>query len=81
MEDRKALLRRAIRGITIDGQQMISSVTFSGGFLGSFQEHIDGAKLHPGTTTTTEFSATPDLTIQFPQPVVIKHACLRKRAA
>jgi DNA invertase Pin-like site-specific DNA recombinase len=80
LEDRQLLLRRAIQRITINAQ-MISSITFHGGFLGEFAATLDGAKLPTSTSTCLGFSATPDLTIQFPQPIAIKELEGRRRIA
>jgi DNA invertase Pin-like site-specific DNA recombinase len=76
--ERKQLLRRAVRKIIISGQT-ITSLTLSGGFLGEFMQ--TGANLNPHSKAWSEFCTTPDVVIQFPQPIEIQWVDGRRRIA
>jgi hypothetical protein len=62
----RTLLRSAVKSIIVDSHaRAITTVTVSGGYLGS------GSNLARGLTSTPQIRSIPDVTIHFPEPVVI----------
>lgn len=64
--DKQALLRSAVKRIIVDGHaRTITTVTLNGGYLGM------GANSVLRSRGQSQICAIPDLTIRFPEPIVI----------